>query len=361
VRKSLVALALVLQVLLGRGVGGPRAFAATSDGGVDATPSSTDPALASSDPTIAALALFALAEAEEARGQYGLAAQHYRSTVTTLPSFRYAAKATTRAALLEAHAEGNWEPYARLEEVRRDPSAASDPAAIDALSAAADTFPPGPTRSEARMLCGESYVTRLHRRADGKAALRKVIDDPHADPLLRREALNALVTALVDDGDLEAARAAVLSLGTAADAKLGTKVAERLRRRRAHLAAIADLSLFALLAAFAIARGTVRGQIAGVAAALKKTLPLGGAFAAYIGITGGWLASAYEAGNAEPFLVFSLALLPVVLAARAWGAAGSPSTPARIGRALLSATAVVSTAFLTLEAVNSQYLESFKI
>ena len=211
------------------------------------------------------------------------------------------------------------------------------------------------------MLCGESYVTRLRRRADGEASFRKVIDDPHADTLLRREALNELVTALVDDGDFDAAEAAVLSRSTAADAKLGTKVAERLRRRRAHVAAIADLSLFALLAASAIARATVRGQIGGVGAALKKTLPLGGAFAAYVGLTGAWLASSYEAGNAKPFLAFGLALLPVVLAARGWGAAGSQGRAARAGRALLSATAVVAAAFLTLEAVNAQYLESFKI
>ncbi len=136
---------------------------------------------------------------------------------------------------------------------------------------------------------------------------------------------------------------------------------ELTRRRRVHLASIGDLVVFALLAAVAIARAAARGAIRSVAAALGKTLPLSAAFVAYVAIAGGTLASEYETGNAEPFLVFGAVLFPIAIAARGWGAAGSPTIAARAARAVLSATAVASAAFLTLEAVNGLYLEGFKL
>jgi len=313
------------------------------------------------EPARAAERLFKLAEADDARGDYALASARYRAAVAMLPSYRFAGKAITRAAMLEAHAEGSYAPYAQLEAVRRDPKASSDPSAIDALAVAADAFPPGPTRGEARMLCAEAYIARLHRRADGETELRKVIDDARADGLLRREAAGELVTALIDDGDLETARATVASLGQTLDPRMAQKVTELLRRRRVHLASIADLILFALLAGLAIARSAARRRLAEVGTALRRTLPVGCAFAAYSALGGGWLASSYEAGNAAPFLAFGAVLLPVSGGAIAWGAAGSPKRSARTGRAVLCATAVVAAAFLTLEAVNKQYLESFKL
>jgi hypothetical protein len=354
VRNSLVALAVLFPALLA--FVGWASPALAAEGAV-----AENSAIGSTDPAIAASALFALAEAEDARGDYGPAAQHYRGAVAKLPSFRYAAKAITRAALLEAHSEGNWAPYARLEVVRRDPKAASDPAAIDALAAAADTFPPGPTRGEARMLCGEAYVSRLHRRNDGKASLQEVLDDPHADNLIRRQAASELVTAFVDDGDLADARTAVIGLGPTLDAKLGQRVTELIRRRRVHIASIVDLAFFVLLATSAVARAASRGEFAPIGSALKRSLALGLVFVVYLALGGGMLASAYETGNSSPFLAFGVVLCPVAAAARAWGAAGSPTSRARIGRAVLSATAVVAAAFLTLEAVNGQYLEGFHL
>jgi hypothetical protein len=345
VRTWLVALAIALAAVL---FPSPRAPA-------DEAPDAAHPS------ELDAPGLFARAEAEDARGEYAGAIDDYRAAVAKLPSFRYAAKAMTRAALLQAHSEGNFAPFAQLEAVRKDVTASSDPRAIDALASSADSFPPGPTRSEARMLCAEAYVSRLGRRSDGEAALRKVVDDPRADGLVRREAANLLVTALIDDGDLAAAQAAVPALGRTLDTRMGQRVTELVRRRRVHIGSIVDLALFALLAGLAVARAVFRGQVAEVGRALKAILPLVGAFAAYVAVMGGALASGYETGNATPFLAFGMALLPVTIAARAWSAAGSEARAARIGRAFLSASTVMATAFLTLEMINGQYLESFSL
>ncbi len=322
-----------------------------------ASPAGADDA---ADPQTAAASLYARAEAEDARGDYKQAVADYRAAVGLLPSFRFAARAMTRAALLDAHSEGNWGPYSQLEAVRRDPAATSDPKAIGRLATAADAFPAGPTRGEARMVCAQAYG-RLNRRAEGETELRKVVDDPSADGLLRREAASLLVNALLEDGSFADAQATAARLGTNLDVSMAARVTELVRRHRVHLAAVADLSVFALLAVVALARASLRGALANVLAALKPTSFAALGFAAYLAVAGGWLASSYETGNATPFFAFGVALVPIALAARAWGAAGRTSTAARALRAVVSASAVMATAFLLLELINGQYLEGFNL
>jgi hypothetical protein len=318
-----------------------------------------EPAAAVSDPLAASTAKLALAEAEDARGDYAHAAADYRAAIAILPSSRYAAKATMRAALLEAHSEGDWRPFARLEEVRHDPNLSSDPQAIDALAGAADDFPPGPTRGEARLLCADAYLSRLHRRADGERTLRQVVGDPSTDDLVRRQAASQLVGAYIADGDLDAAEGLVATLGHTIDGLTASRVRALLRRRRVHAGAIVDLVAFALLASVAVTRAALGGGLGGVARALRPTLLVALGFGLYLGMAGAWLASSFEQGTAAPFWGFALALVPIAVVARAWSAAGSTSTAARAVRAIVSGSAVVATAFLTLEIVNAQFLDGF--
>ena len=63
-------------------------------------------------------------------------------------------------------------------------------------------------------------------------------------------------------------------------------------------------------------------------------------------IGGAVLASSYESGTAKPFLFFGSALFPLLVIARAWGAAGASTTKARAGRAAVCAAGVASAAFL---------------
>ncbi len=315
----------------------------------------------SSDPLVAADALYRMAQAEDAAGAYASAVEHYRAAVTRLPSFRYAPKAMTRAALLDSHAEGDYRPFARLESVRLDPRASDDPAAIDALAHDAQSFPPGPTRGEAWMVCAEAYVSRLHRRADGEAALRRVIDDPKADMLLRRQAAAQLLNALIDDGDIDGARDLANADAKLLDPKLARRIVVAVRRHWMRLGSLADVALFCLLTAAAVAGAARRNALDRVRLALRRSAWFMIAFGAYVALTGGVLASAYETGNAEPFVVFGAALVPIAILARVWGAAGSGSLPARVVRATVCASVVFAAAFLTLETVNVQYLDGFNL
>ena len=318
---------------------------------------SLEEAARSPDAQIAAESLYAVAEIEDADRDYARALADYRASIAKLPSNRYAARAMSRASVLEAHAEGNFVPYAALERVRRDHLLSNNGAALDMLAHDADTFPPGLVRGEARMVCADAFLNRLGRPDDGMQLLRLVMADDESDPLTRRQAAHALVDALVAAGDLDEAKA--LADANALDSKLAHHVRELVTRRALRRGSIAVLVALGLFASASIAMAARRGTIAAVGRTLRSSAPLALGFAAYVAVAGGALAAVYERGNAAPFLVMGGVLFPLLLVARAWGAAGRATAIARIGRALLAASSVAAAGFLVLEWIDTAYLESF--
>lgn len=314
----------------------------------------------SSDPTVASDALFHLAERADAALDFPRALERYDATVARLPGSRWAPRAIARASSLRGHAEGGFAPLVRLERVRRDAALANDPAAIDALAKDAEDFPPGLVRAEARMLVAEAYLHRMDRTSDAIVLLRLVATDPRADVLTAREASRELVDALIAEGRLEEATETVREFGTTRIAPgVAKSVKRHVRQRTAHRAAWVDLGALAAFFVASLVLAARRHALAGVAPALKRTAPLALAFAAYIGVLGGWLASSYEAGNAIPFYGLAAAALVFGLIARSWAAIGSAATLARAGRAVLCASGVASAAFLFVERVDPTYLEGF--
>jgi hypothetical protein len=309
----------------------------------------------SGDADEASAALYALAELDDQAGDYARALERYRASVARLPSHRFALRATARADTLAAHAEGDFLPFAKLERVRRDPKLSNDARAIEALARDAESFPPGPVRVEARMLVAEAYLGRLGRRDEGLAMLQRVVDDASCDPVTRRFATRRAVEVLLARDDVAGAQAWTARGG--ADAEISAMVRARARRGWAHRAALATLASLVLLAAAALLRARARGVSA--AASVRMALPSALLFAAFVGGAGGALASAYEAGNARPFLVFAAASVPVLLLARAWAYAAPARLAARLARAGLCAAAVVAVGFLVLEYVDTDYLRGF--
>lgn len=224
-----------------------------------------------------------------------------------------------------------------LERVRSDPALASDPKAIDELVREADVSPPSAMRADAWALAAEAYAHRLGRPADAERLDRKIADDPAADPVVRRKAKSDLVGLLVDRGALD--EAASVASG---EESLEKTVRVQQRMHHFRLAAFAVLGILLAAALHAFARGTR----ARVAPALRRLAPLAVGYAAYVALTGALLASKYEPGTGRPFLLFGLALFPLLLVARSWSAAGASSSRARIGRAAICAAGVASAAFL---------------
>lgn len=211
------------------------------------------------------------------------------------------------------------------------------------------------------MVCAEAYLSRLHRRADGEAALRHVVDDPRSDALLKREASNELIKALIADGDLDGARDTSQAIARWLEPKVARSVVVARRRWWLRRTAGVNLAAFVALALFAVARAMRDGKGADVAGALRASAGLALVFAAFLTVAGGLLASSYETGNAAPFLILGLVVLPITLLARAWGLAGSASPVARAARSVLCASAVVAAAFLLLEALYPLYLEGYHL
>jgi hypothetical protein len=303
--------------------------------------------------------LYELGQADEHAGAFAQALADDRASLAAAPGSAWAQRAAARIAWLDARSEGDFAPLARLERVRRNPSLADDPAAIDALAREAESFPPGQVRVEARMLVAEAWLGRMHRPADALPVLRAVRDDPEADPLSARLAEREIVDTLVTEGRPGEAAAEATSHADRLDPGFVKQTRALVRRRAMRGAAIAELGGFAGLAAIALVRAFRRGVLGEALAATRRLAPVAAAFAVYLAGAGGLLASRYESGSAAPFVRLAIAMLPLLLLARAWGAVGSTRWAARTGRAALCAISVFATAFVLLDAVNPSYLEGF--
>jgi hypothetical protein len=314
---------------------------------------------ASDDPRARAEALLDLADRDDEAFAFARAIARYDEARALDPGARRAQRAESRAATLRAHAEADFAPFTELERVRREPGLASDPRAIDDLVRHAETFPPGLVRVEAWVLAAEAYAYRLGRPADADRLLGRVVLDPHADAITTHKASRDRVTLRLARGDLAAAEEAVREAGSRADPRLDIEVRRLARRRRLHVASIAVVAAMLVLAARACvtAARRARGRRAAIAQALSRTWRLALGYALYVGVAGALLATGYERGTGRPFLVFGAALAPLLLLARAWGAAGSGGWPARLARGALCAAAAFGSALLVLESVDPAFLE----
>jgi hypothetical protein len=314
---------------------------------------------AGDDPTAAAEAYFLLGKLDEDDLAFARAIEDDRSAMSAAPNTRWAVRASDRVDWLRARSEGDFAPLARLERVRRDPSAAADPGAVDALARDLESFPPGTVRVEARMLVAEAWLGRMHRPEAAIGQLRKVTEDPKADPLTARLAERELVDALVASGRLDEAAAEARAHATRLDARFVRQVQRLILRRKVRLGARVVLGAFALLAVVGLVRAGRRGALGEAARSLRALGPVALLFVAFVAVGGGVLASNYESGNATPFLWLGVAVLPLLLVARAWSAVGSQRTAARAARAALCGASVVAAAFVLLDTLEPQYLAGF--
>ena len=318
-----------------------------------------DAIAAADEPQAVAEANFVLGRMDEEDAAYPQALIDYRASMEAAPGTRWMMRASDRIDWVRARSEGNFGPLTRLEHLRHDEALSSDPAAVESLARDADGFPPGMVRVEARMLVAEAWLGRLHRPDDAIAELRKVTEEPRADALTLRLAERELVDALVAQDRLDEAIAEASRRSSRLDPKF-VKQVKRLRIRRAvRYGSAGVLGAFGILALIAMIRAGRRHALDDAWTGLRRLAPIAAAFVAFIAVGGGTLASKYETGNAAPFYALGIAVLPLVLLARAWSAVGSPSRAARAGRAALCGGAIASAAFMLLESLNPAYLEGF--
>jgi hypothetical protein len=297
--------------------------------------------------------------ADEDRLDFARALEDDRACIAAAPGSEWSARAATRIEWLRARSEGGFAPLARLERVRRDPIAAADPAAIQALQQDAESFPAGLVRTEARMVVAEAWLGRLGRPDDAIAELREIADDPSSDRLTARLAEREVVEALVTRGLVDAAAAEANARPGLLDVRFVHATSRLVVRRALRRASFGLILAFAALTATALVRSGRRGRLGGVSSELGRFASPAVALASFVALGGGLLASLYESGSAAPFVLFGILLLPLLLTARAWNAAGSTLLGARLSRALVSSSAVLAVAFLVLDAIDPSYLAGF--
>lgn len=314
---------------------------------------------AGADADAAAEALVERGRADEEAGDFARALGEDRAAAAAAPDSRAGALAAARAAWLQHRSEGAFAPLARLERVRRNPALADDAAALEALARAADAFPPGPVRSEARFVVADAWLGRLRRPDDAVALLRSIADDAYADADVARLAEHRIVATWLDDGRVrDAAREAEAHAGLV-DAPLAARVRRLLRRRFARGAACAAIALLALTAGLAWIGAARRRALPQAARAVVGAAPAALGVGAYAAGVGGVLATMYDGGRGAPFVALGAAVVPLVLVARAWSAVGSNARAARLARAAVCGAATIAAGFLVLEGLDPTYLEGF--
>jgi hypothetical protein len=304
-----------------------------------------------------ALQLLQQAERDDADLELARAADGYEEALRLDPSMAKAMRAQQRAANIRERSEGGFQPLAALERVRRDPKLASDPKAIDELVRLAEGFPPGLVRVEAWVLAAEAYANRLERPSDSVGLWQRIIVDPHADRVTAGAAARSLATYHLTREDFASAEATIALAGSKVDATIARDVHRAVRRHHLHRFSIATLAIALAAATLTIGRSVRAGKLAAILGRARASSRLVIVYAAYVAIGGAVLATGYEEGTSRPFLLFGAVLVPILLIARAWGAAGSTSTRARAVRAAVCATSALAAAFLVLERVDVAYLE----
>ncbi len=247
----------------------------------------------------------------------------------------------------------------RLEQIRNDPELSSNPAVLEDLAAQASAAPATSVRGDARLVVAEAWLGRLHRQADALAMLRQVADDPAADLLTARLAEREIVDTLIAQGHIMGAASEVRAHESQVDARFAKQVRKLERRLWLRAAALGEIFLFALLTTLALVRAQRQRVLVLALDALRSFAPSAVAFAAFVGIVGGTLASQFEKGNAAPFLLLGAAGAPLVLLGRAWSAVGAADAPARVGRGIVCAASTLAAAFVLLEYCSPMYLEGF--
>lgn len=304
-----------------------------------------------------ARSLYDQAERAASERRFAEALEAYRNALAADPSSPVAPAARARAADLEAHAEGNFAPLARLEEIRRDPQKAADRAAVLALADDLRSFPPGRVRSEARLFVADALRHRLGDPRGAVAPLEEVLADPQADRLLKGLALASLVALHRQLGDLSAARAVVDRYPDLAPNQR-LEVLRLVRRERLKWGAFGLLGGLVAIGLGSFLRAARSMPLREVKREVVR--PLAVAFALYVGAAGAIFVRLYGEGDVRPFLWLGVGILGIDFIARAWRIGSSDARPAiRILRAAACAVGVLAVAFLALERADAGYLESF--
>jgi hypothetical protein len=192
-------------------------------------------------------------------------------------------------------------------------------------------------------------------RSNGE--LRDLALDRHNDVLLRRSAASRLVVRLADARDFAAAEEAARVFADNIDPRAVEHVRAVRRRGHVHLAALGALGVvFAFLVTSLVAR---RRSVIGALATVRPIAPVILVFFGYAGVVGGYLATTYENGSADPFLLFAAVMIPFAMILRVWGAVGSARLAARASRGAFAVAATLAVGFLVVEQVNPSFLENF--
>lgn len=315
------------------------------------------PAYAGDSARERAQALYQEAEQAAADMRYAQALSAYRGAALADPSAPFALTARVRADDLAQHAEGDFVPLKRLNEIRRLPRAELTQRTLETFENDLEQFPPGRVRSEARLFVAAAYREHLGDRARALSAYDRALADPSTDKLNLSLALSSKVALLREAGELKAALQSMEGFAGLLP-NLQRELSRELRRSRIQIASIAWLGGLLLLGAAGLARAFSMHSAAKVKRHVLRPFDL--AFGFYLGGVGALLARLHGGGDVRPFLGLGLGIPLVAAVARIFTLQPfAEKTAYRAASGLICAAGVLALAFLVLSQSDAGYLESF--
>lgn len=302
---------------------------------------------------------YQLGQNAESLFHYQEALSHYNDSIQRHEHGACAEDTRRRIESLLSYSEGNFGPFEQLERARHTSDIEHNLAMLESLRIAADSFPNGRVRGEARLLVGLAFASNAEQRTRAPSILDAVVRDPFAAPATRKQALRS-ATDLLWQLDVREGVRLVSRNHAIASIDLVNEAKKHERRFWAHRATVFLLALFCANSLFAIGRQVAARRFD--AARLGRRAVRSLSFGVLVGGAGAAIVSFYERGHTLPFLLLGVSIVAVAILADAWRLANDGKAPHRTRvalRLLLSASAVLSSAYLILESIDVRYLEAF--
>ena len=314
--------------------------------GEDLTTAASGPRDSDAQRDVVARAHFHLGELAERAREYPDALAHYRAVLAIDPGNWFASTARARIDALKEY-DADFASLARLDAVRKDPTRASEPGAVEALEREAEAFPAGPARIEAFLFVAEAWAGRLNRPERAISPALRVAHDATADDVARATGFELAYSAMRSLGELDRA-AREIATDRAAPVAIVRRSQRDVRRRTLHRLAGASLAFGAALLVGSLVETARRRRFAIALETLRNPYAL--AFLTAAGLGAFALAEAWERAAGAPFLALAGVLLGVhLLVAGLRSGFGDRGASLRLICALGAASCVLAAAYLVLE------------
>lgn len=288
----------------------------------------------------------ARAEQHERENRPAAALDEWRRALAEDPSSRLSRRCEARIRFLSERSEAGFDPLARLMTIQNAGMEAQRADTIRGFAEQVARMPEGRVRRESKMLIAEAWATSIREPREAINAYLSLLREDGLDEAERRAAMSGLAASYSAAGDARGAAQALEAAGLSR-----TPAGEMLRleaqRRIGRILARIGIALFAILSIVALVRAGASVTL--LRGAVPPRAVLAGAFVCGVPLL---IAHQYDAAATDTFSLLFVTGLAVLLLARIVGAAFEKRPPSpwfRYATAASAACGMLAVGYLLLD------------